>query len=37
VERAVSDHATLDRVVEDGFEQLIDPAGDQIKILVETK
>lgn len=36
VERAVSDHATLDRVVEDGFEQLIDPDGDQIKILVET-
>ncbi|HVX34267.1 MAG TPA: 2,3-butanediol dehydrogenase [Solirubrobacterales bacterium] len=37
VERAVSDHASLERVVEDGFEQLIDPAGDQIKILVETK
>lgn len=36
VERTVSDRTTLDRTVE-GFERLIDPEGDQIKILVETK
>jgi (R,R)-butanediol dehydrogenase / meso-butanediol dehydrogenase / diacetyl reductase len=36
VERAVSGRATLEETVEAGFEQLIDPEGDQIKILVET-
>jgi (R,R)-butanediol dehydrogenase/meso-butanediol dehydrogenase/diacetyl reductase len=36
VERAVSDRTSLAGTV-DGFEQLIDPEGDQIKILVETK
>ncbi len=36
VERAVSNRTTLADTV-DGFEQLIDPEGDQIKILVETK
>ena len=36
VERAVSGRATLDETVEAGFERLIDPEGDQIKILVET-
>lgn len=37
VERAVSARTVLDRTVEEGFERLIDPAGDQIKILVETQ
>jgi (R,R)-butanediol dehydrogenase/meso-butanediol dehydrogenase/diacetyl reductase len=36
VERAVSARTSLADAV-DGFEQLIDPEGDQIKILVETK
>jgi (R,R)-butanediol dehydrogenase/meso-butanediol dehydrogenase/diacetyl reductase len=37
VERAVSARTSLDHTVDEGFEQLIDPAGDQIKILVETQ
>jgi (R,R)-butanediol dehydrogenase/meso-butanediol dehydrogenase/diacetyl reductase len=36
VERVVSDRTTLAETVA-GFERLIDPEGDQIKILVETK
>jgi (R,R)-butanediol dehydrogenase / meso-butanediol dehydrogenase / diacetyl reductase len=35
VERTISGHTTLAETV-DGFERLIDPEGDQIKILVET-
>jgi (R,R)-butanediol dehydrogenase / meso-butanediol dehydrogenase / diacetyl reductase len=37
VERAVSDRTTLEETVEAGFERLIDPEGDQIKILVATQ
>ncbi|MBS1844840.1 MAG: 2,3-butanediol dehydrogenase [Actinobacteria bacterium] len=36
VERAVSARTSLDHTVEAGFDPLIDPQGDQIKILVET-
>jgi (R,R)-butanediol dehydrogenase/meso-butanediol dehydrogenase/diacetyl reductase len=36
VERAVSGRTTLEQTVEAGFERLIDPEGDEIKILVET-
>jgi (R,R)-butanediol dehydrogenase/meso-butanediol dehydrogenase/diacetyl reductase len=36
VERAVSGRTTLEQTVEAGFERLIDPEGDQIKVLVET-
>lgn len=35
VERVVSDRIPLSETVSSGFEALIDPAGDQIKILVE--
>ncbi|MCU1536929.1 MAG: Alcohol dehydrogenase GroES domain protein, partial [Humibacillus sp.] len=34
VEKAVTSQITLDRVVQDGFDVLVDPAGDQLKILV---
>jgi (R,R)-butanediol dehydrogenase/meso-butanediol dehydrogenase/diacetyl reductase len=37
VERVVSDRTTLGQTVEAGFERLIDPEGDQIKILVDTQ
>jgi len=36
VERAVSARTALDHTVDEGFDRLIDPDGDQIKILVET-
>ena len=36
VERTVSARTSLDRTVDDGFERLIDPAGDQVKMLVQT-
>jgi (R,R)-butanediol dehydrogenase/meso-butanediol dehydrogenase/diacetyl reductase len=36
VERIVTRHIGLDRIVEDGFEALADPAGDQVKVLVES-
>jgi (R,R)-butanediol dehydrogenase/meso-butanediol dehydrogenase/diacetyl reductase len=35
VERVVSRHIPLEGTVSDGFEALVDPAGDHIKILVE--
>jgi (R,R)-butanediol dehydrogenase/meso-butanediol dehydrogenase/diacetyl reductase len=37
VELAVSDRTSLEQTVEAGFERLIDPEGDQIKILVDTR
>jgi (R,R)-butanediol dehydrogenase/meso-butanediol dehydrogenase/diacetyl reductase len=36
VERTVSAWIELDRSVDEGFERLIDPAGDQTKVLVQT-
>jgi (R,R)-butanediol dehydrogenase/meso-butanediol dehydrogenase/diacetyl reductase len=35
VERIVSDRIQLGDTVDSGFEALLDPEGDQIKILVE--
>jgi (R,R)-butanediol dehydrogenase/meso-butanediol dehydrogenase/diacetyl reductase len=34
VEKAVSSQIDIDDVVSDGFEALLDPAGDQVKVLV---
>ena len=35
VERIVTDRIALDETVTRGFDVLVDPAGDHIKILVE--
>jgi (R,R)-butanediol dehydrogenase / meso-butanediol dehydrogenase / diacetyl reductase len=34
VEKVITSHIDLDNVVTDGFDMLIDPAGDQLKVLV---
>jgi (R,R)-butanediol dehydrogenase/meso-butanediol dehydrogenase/diacetyl reductase len=34
-ERIVTKRVALDAIVQDGFEALLDPSGDQLKILVE--
>jgi (R,R)-butanediol dehydrogenase / meso-butanediol dehydrogenase / diacetyl reductase len=36
-ELIVTKRVTLDAIVHDGFEALLDPAGDQLKILVEAE
>jgi (R,R)-butanediol dehydrogenase/meso-butanediol dehydrogenase/diacetyl reductase len=36
-ELIVTKRVTLDAIVQDGFEALLDPAGDQLKILVEAE
>lgn len=37
VERVITDRIALEGIVSDGFDVLTDPAGDQIKILVEAR
>lgn len=36
IERVVSSTTTIERVVEDGFDRLIDPTGDELKVLVRS-
>ncbi|MBB1510938.1 2,3-butanediol dehydrogenase [Tessaracoccus sp. MC1756] len=35
VEKAVSDQISIDDIVASGFEKLLDPTGDQVKVLVQ--